>query len=909
MNRINPSFSFSAFKDPDNEKENETTYYFEVDENDNPIHLGDGSYGMVYRVSDQINSDPPGEFAVKIFYDSDEIEDRFRQELTFYQKIRRKILELGLNERITGLIEPKGGSRSFHKSKVAREYFKDAKYKISPYAIVMECYDGSLKDKLEVRDKDSKYTGYEALLNCTFEQRIKTMYNFIESMTNGLKYLYLDDNAHLDIKPANIYYIKRGINFEVVLADIGFFSPNNINKNPNLGTFKPRSEKERQQLLGSIHYRSPEQKSDMDKFQAKIVIDDALKVVITDPKFKDSIIEVGDRLIFSKYFAKQPHRIKDLQRSKENEPFKVEIQLDSDLNLKELIGEEQKTQVELRKIQRIRTDLFGIGAIAFDILTGGNSPERFYEKICSQDYESNSISKIIDKYTEVLDQSNDESEFLYIFNSFVENNQFASREIVEFILKCMLYKTEGTFYHEHSKVGNKCDYEVINEVRNYFSSTFQGDYADQIAFNANLNPIIVQHEVTNTASIHSETKLDEHLQQISEIPIHKYSERLFYGMKLFDAIIKYLEQDILNPNPSPENKKSYLTELRPEVLYMSENYKLRISLTAFPSRNKFMNGLKSHNAQNKLNTRSSHFFVPQEVVNFKRKVKLISTGKENGGYYYDFLDRSFHSDDFKENDFLVLPAKNTSTSSVFKISKVIEGDQKNIVNIDLVDGGEIGESTHKFDAGVFFYYRNLDTAYYMHMLATYLQHFFFANLGSNSKKLPRRIFEILYLNQEVNSGFENIKLKPIEEVLLDSEVKTANEKMLLEILYLVVQTYLGLVLNDKMHPSFAIGNINQLRGRFSELRKKTLNFLNIGEADFNQASVSLIKEKYENENVEIGSEFLSECNLEDMIANMLIDPNNNGVTGRLKSLFKKAKGVVSKINEKPMDDDNDDEQD
>lgn len=889
--RINPEFSFSVFKDLNNEKSNPITYYFEVDEDNEPIHLGDGSYGMVYRVSDRMNGNPPGEFAVKIFYESEELNDRFDEELSFYEEIRGKITKLGLGEKIQGLIEPKGGTKSFDKSDVAKNYFKKAKFRISPYAIVMDCYDGSLKDRLETRGLKSKYTGYDALLACSFDQRIKAMYRFVDGITNGLKYLYVDDNAHLDIKPANIFYKKRGMNFDVILADVGFFSAKDSRKNPNINSLKKRTEQKRKQLLGSIHYRSPEQKYDIDRCQAKIEIDDKLKIIITDPKFTDSLIETGDRLVFTKYFARKRHRIKSFVKSKEPEPFKVEIQLDSEIDLKKSIEEEKKTQVELLKMQRIRTDLFGIGAIAFDILTGGSSPERFYEKISSQDFEKNSINNIIDKYIDVTNRSNDETEFLYIFNSFINNNKFANRKIVEFILKCMLYKAKGTFYHEHSIVGQKKDYEVIDEVLIYFKKHFEDDYADQIALNARLNPIIAQTKVAEAENL-SEHKLDEYIQKISAIPSTNYSERLFHGMKTFEALITFLENNVLNPNPSIAKGNSYLAELRPDILFMDDNYSIRINLMAYPTKDKFLEGLKSHNAQNKLNTKFSHFFVPQEVVSFRRIVKLTRMSGNRNEFYYDFLDRSFHSDNFKKGDFLVSESTNSNKNNLYRITAVISSSPKEVIKIEALNEEE-EKSQIDFEEDIFFFYRNLDSKYYMHMLGVYLQHIFFANLGTNSKNLPSRLFSILYLDQ---IPLKKLRLKPIHSSLNNSNAKTNSEK-LSNIFYLITRIFLGLILSGRLEDDYSIRNINQIQKAFTQLKMHAIDYLKIGQADFNKASIERIQKSYERSDLNTGlhldatgenSEFI----LEKIIEKILIDPNERNVIERFSDKLKQVKGRI-----------------
>ena len=104
--------------------------------------------------------------------------------------------------------------------------------------------------------------------------------------------------------------------------------------------------------------------------------DNAVFLEIRDPKFSGSFIERGDSVIFSRDKTRARHVIEDIVPATANAPIRVKIATRIDRVL-----EGEQTQVLFLKRQEYRTDLFGVGAIAFDLISCGRSSERFYESI------------------------------------------------------------------------------------------------------------------------------------------------------------------------------------------------------------------------------------------------------------------------------------------------------------------------------------------------------------------------------------------------------------------------------------------------------------------------------------------------------------------------------------------------
>ena len=288
--------------------------------------------------------------------------------------------------------------------------------------------------------------GYELLKRMTFEDRIRTALPFLRDIVVGLSRLHRVSYAnggplfHLDIKPANIY-IKRDDTKGVVcaLGDLGFL-PAGAAARPDDGHIVDDLP------LGTLHFRSPEQKEHFDVANVEVnVSDNAVFLDIRDPKFSGSFIEKGDSVLFSRdsdahpphHPGHRPHHADDADPRADRGALPTRC------------NDGEQTQVIFLKRQEYRTDLFGVGAIAFDLISCGRSSERFYESIRRFEFDGNdrgSVESTIGKYRRVKDGLADEPELIHIFEPFRRGSDYAPEAFVELILRCMLYRADKTFY-------------------------------------------------------------------------------------------------------------------------------------------------------------------------------------------------------------------------------------------------------------------------------------------------------------------------------------------------------------------------------------------------------------------------------------------------------------------------------
>ena len=129
------------------------------------------------------------------------------------------------------------------------------------------------------------------------------------------------------------------------------------------------------------------------------------------------------------------------------------------------------------KRQEYRTDLFGVGAIAFDLISCGKSSERFYESIRRFEFDGSgrgSVESTIGKYRRVKDGLADEPELIHIFEPFRRGSDYAPEAFVELILRCMLYKADKTFYAPYE--AQLPTPEQINDAAFVRGSPQQGDH-------------------------------------------------------------------------------------------------------------------------------------------------------------------------------------------------------------------------------------------------------------------------------------------------------------------------------------------------------------------------------------------------------------------------------------------------
>lgn len=464
--------------------------HFVCDDQGAPVKLGDGTFGCVFHIRDAAYVN----YALKIFYESDD---------EFVLESQKEEMELGenlrvffkndiqrLNEVDRYLVVAKARVENFKSSKAYEtheDYFRDLAFKVSDKAIVMDIYPLSLKDILErgwpqlerkgkvesgVADTEGlgrgmggsfgDKAGYSILRSLPQREREKCILPLVRQVAQALSILQEAKYNHQDIKPANVLLRKVGPQIEVVLADLGFV---------NTGQFQVAGSTFQMQPLGTRHYRSPEQTDFFDVCEVDIrsLEDGDYELMTDDPKFHETFSEPGDLVVFSKLPEPRQWCIKSIKfGTLENGSGAAYIRIEGLPGIK--LHDDVRTQITINKRQTDRTDIFGLGAVIFDMLTCGQSPEQFYNLLRIHDRKGKIDKGLAQRYVHFRNGGGTVPEIDAIFqNMRVDaDSAFPHPDMVRIILKCMMSKPSDSYWNCGKWASIKRDLDALIEELDCF---------------------------------------------------------------------------------------------------------------------------------------------------------------------------------------------------------------------------------------------------------------------------------------------------------------------------------------------------------------------------------------------------------------------------------------------------------
>ena len=472
-----------------------------------PKKLGDGNFGAVFAAESS-----NAQLAMKVIYahQAPEIvsEDvlqtgftdiaeaisyknaRVNEELTVGEKIYQRLAERKsehaefaflLNNFAQHLVLPKYYTFELDKAKdfqVFAKRFKAADVEFSKFAYVMDRFECSLKDLMDYggrkTDDEDAISGYSRLAKVPMRERERSAIPVLKQVAAGLRVLHAAGFRHQDIKPANVYFKRNAVlNVEFKLGDLGFLNPR---PTAVAGSAMASTES---LAIGTKHYRSVEQIdfSDTSEVTVRPLKGEKLAAVTSsDPKFAHTNIAAGDLVVFPRSASKRQFEIKTFEvlESDDRNPSNaktVRIEIPTDGVNEGTILEEDLTQATFIKNPTARTDLFGLGALLFDILTAGDSPERFYDLLRKFDVKGTSIeSSVLNYYENWIAEQHIDSDIAAIFHRVTgaADRDNVSIDVLTFLLRCCASDCEDSFYHkfkfdEPFQDGVKTPWELLGE--------------------------------------------------------------------------------------------------------------------------------------------------------------------------------------------------------------------------------------------------------------------------------------------------------------------------------------------------------------------------------------------------------------------------------------------------------------
>ncbi len=605
--------------------------------------------------------------------------------------------------------------------------------------------------------------GYGLLRSMSIRDRVRTALPYLEGIAKGLLNLHSVDEFeggplfHHDIKPANIFVNadpERRIGFDCALGDLGFVSAKTT---AGAKTYAPLHD---ELPLGSLHYRSPEQKEffDVALVEVRHTESDLLTLIVHDPKFRGSFIETGDSVVFSKDQDRNQYQIRAIDS--ESNPISITIGASQDI-----ARDGGQTQVIFYKNHGHRTDLFGVGAVLYDMITCGESPERFYESIRRFEYSDDpnrrgqpgSVEDLLDKYSRVSQGRAyaDDPSLVQIFEPFRhEASYYADREVVELILKCMLYKAQGAFYNEAQRP-EEATRNLLGAIRDLMrNSTYK--YNDSYD-----NPLItleVEARPDGVVNRFPITILD--LQRLDN-PALRLARGVYYFERLVESLVSTFNND-----KQGNIVAAYLYELLPNRIQSNEEsngqVKLSLGSPTYNEEKDFFDELKNDRIV-KLNRDPSEPYVPDHLAFMRRNMQLFFLGHTSDAHgtqldvEYRFLDASPFGDQVTPGDKLVfsLPTGRRYLGSITDVDKDRRRLSATFADLDLdlnrqqpdiskaAEQDDVDVKATEQDGVAVAYYARLQPArYYLDMLALYLHQLFFAYsplTGESRDKIDLRL--------------------------------------------------------------------------------------------------------------------------------------------------------------------------
>ena len=754
--------------------------HFVYDDREAPVKLGDGTFGCVFHVQDAAHQN----YALKIFYESDDefVLESQKEEMELGEKLRvffkdqiQRINEIDRYLAVSkALVEDFKSSKAYE---VLKGYFEDLAFKVSNRAIVMDIYPLSLKDvlergwpKLECMGKAEKVEpgaadaeelgrglggvfgdepGYSILRRLPQREREKCILPLVRQLAEALSILQEAKYNHQDIKPANVLLRKVGPQIEVALADLGFV---------NTGQFQVAGSIFQMQPLGTRHYRSPEQTDFFDVCEVDIrsLEDGDYELVTDDPKFHETFSEPGDLVVFSKL----PEPIQWCIESISFETLENGLSVAS-IRIKGLPGnklhEDVRTQITINKRQTDRTDIFGLGAIIFDMLTCGRSPEQFYNLLRIHDKMGKIDKGLAQRYVHFRNGGGTVPEIDAIFqNMRVDaNSAFPHPDMVRIILKCMMSKPLDSYWNCGKWASIKRDLDVLMEGLDCFQYS-QARY-NHLIKSGDLPIDLVRPKAS------PEKELNE-IQGLSYSNSDQCVKRLVLGIRYLNKIAQMVGTEMAGGGDV-----SYLANISPRSLAEHRNAFVP-KLALFEKEVDFDAVVESGNPRALVQLFSAGGLRPPFIDGLVREGEVwVSSAQQNGErqgnfvyFGYELWGRDGKWSWEKNGDFRLL----LDLSATDRINrKIVQVDSsKGVLH---VSGEDDLAKRLSVDAGRYraYFVKKFDRDhYYLSMLGAYIRLIFFVDPARRQTHTPQSIYFFEEGRSLDRTKFEKFRLFPKSSV-------------------------------------------------------------------------------------------------------------------------------------------------
>ena len=769
----------------DQENAPELRYEFTVDDKGVPLKLGDGTFGSVFEGRDPEEK----QVAIKLFYPEPD-NRRNRLEMKSGLQVRRKLREVNQERLISNLVLSRAWTTRFRCSQAFKKLsgkFDELGVSVSNDALVMPLYESTLKDVLEGGPPTGRIVGgrflpergapgYDVIRNLSITQREKHIVGIVGQIVTGLRALHAAGLFHHDIKPANVMMNSTGDNVEVALGDFGFLEPSPVpDKTGYAGGL----------ALGTRHYRSPEQKDFFDLCDVKVTFsseDGLLHLETSDAKFRDTLIENGDLAVFSKDAKKTGYAIESVMRKSEQRTKIV-------LRARKCVeAADDKTQVVFYKRSSPRTDMFGVGAILFDLLTAGKSPESFYDYLRPFDRPEEeggaTVRLMVERYRAAAGANSMSADLAPLVDQLRDDAQagYPSAEIVSILLKCMLCRVVDSYCQEARKGDGEIDGNKLFGRVQHDLAEVTGQAA--ISTLTNNNPLWVGKR-SNVDRLGFTTGFFAALEAAKDMP---KARRLVWGALKFRQLVSAVNKNA-----------AYFADLGPANLRFDERSSDAFAIIeGYETADHYLRAVRTGSAWRMDTIGDNDNFVPlyrrfdvrcvdvafmsdqeEETSDWDKDTSdTLRVGRNVIDVRVRFTDSLPIWRGTRKGDFLrvlgpqglpmLFRVLEPSTSGVWKKMKieVVSSDEDGTVrersDPDGTEGGDVEASeglvVPRRTRGVLIN-RLFSMGYYMSMMATYVHHLFFADRDQDDGTIPDVVWSGIHTNVQGELGDVRKKLE------------------------------------------------------------------------------------------------------------------------------------------------------
>jgi hypothetical protein len=281
-------------------------------------------------------------------------------------------------------------------------------------------------------------------------------------------------------------------------------------------------------------------------------------------------------------------------------------------------------------------------------------------------------------------------EYLGVFEAF-KDDKTGDRmppEIVSLILKCMLYRTKGTFYFDCEGNGAKAFKKILKLLQGLGQTYRPLTHPDENPLTGAAKPIGgSKGELTRRITLRDEVN---HIQKIGShdcVYLADLGDRFGWAALRYFKMFTFVKNKLLEPEPDfskPVEGQSYsFSELSPETIAFDNNAEPVVNARVYKELQEYLSDLHEDRI-GRIRMRYqpvNPFSPPDEVAYIRRRIELTPTDANkspNKEFKYRFIDSSPLGDEVRTGDWIVVG----SGKALLRVEQSLDNHCISVLRID-----------------------------------------------------------------------------------------------------------------------------------------------------------------------------------------------------------------------------------